>query len=128
MAGKAKALKPGDREIVLEFMRSLVHPLKKEIEEVRAIISGADSRISERIKWNAPSYYFKEDIVTFNPRNQERVHLVFHHKDIVKIKSDLLQGDYKDRRMMYFSGMEEVDANRSELTRIMKEHIQMLEG
>ncbi len=79
---------------VNEYMIKLVHPLKTEIEVVRTIIKNADSKILERIKWNAPSYYHKEDLVTFNPRATKHVHLVFHHAAIVKIKSSLLQGDY----------------------------------
>ncbi len=61
--------------------------MKAEIEAVRTIIKNADSKMLERIKWNAPSYYYKEDLVTFNPRATKHVHLVFHHAAIVKIKS-----------------------------------------
>lgn len=95
-------------EIVNDYMSRLQHPLKAEIEAVRVIIKNANSRISERIKWNAPSYYYKEDLVTFNHRATKHVHLVFHHKMIVNIKSDLLEGDYKDRRMVYFVSMNDI--------------------
>lgn len=108
-----------DKEQVSDYMAKLKHPLKNEIEEVRKIIKGSDKRISERIKWNAPSYYYIEDMVTFNHRNQKAVHLVFHHPEIVNIKSILLQGDYKDRRMTYFKDMKEVRSNKKELERIM---------
>ena len=85
-------------------MRKLNHSLKDEIEALRTIIKKANPKIAERIKWNAPSYYCKEDLVTFNPRATKHVHLVFHNAVIVKIKSDLLEGNYKDRRMVYFYG------------------------
>ena len=113
--------KTTDKETVAGYMLKLKHPLKDEIESVRKIIKSSDKRIKERIKWNAPSYYCTEDIVTFNPRNQLAVHLVFHHPDIVKIKSPLLLGDYKDRRMTYFKDMKEVKANKLALQRIMKD-------
>ena len=112
-------MKPSDKEVVTEYMSNLKHPLKEEIEAVRKIIKGSDKRISERIKWNAPSYYYIEDMVTFNHRNQKAVHLVFHHPEIVNIKSILLQGDYKDRRMTYFIDMKEVRSNKNELERII---------
>lgn len=108
-----------DKEKVSEYMAKLKHPLFVEIEAVRKIIKGSDKRISERIKWNAPSYYYKEDMVTFNHRNQKAVHLVFHNPAIVKIKSPLLLGDYKDRRMTYFKDLKEIKANKKELERIM---------
>ncbi|MEO8512532.1 MAG: DUF1801 domain-containing protein [Ignavibacteria bacterium] len=109
-----------DKEKVTDYMTKLKHPLKDEIEAVRKIIKGSDKKISERIKWNAPSYYYREDMVTFNHRNHKAVHLVFHHLAIVKIKSPLLLGDYKDRRMAYFKDMKEIKSNKKELERIMR--------
>jgi uncharacterized protein YdhG (YjbR/CyaY superfamily) len=121
----AKPVKGGkavnDTEAVSDYMDKLVHPLKAEIEAVRTIIKSVDKKLGERVKWNAPSYYYKQDLVTFNNRAQEHVHLVFHHIAIVSIKSDLLIGDYKDRRMMYFKNMSEVKAHKKELVRIMQE-------
>ncbi len=110
-----------DQEKVTAFMDQLNHPLKAEIEAVRKIIKGTDARLMERIKWNAPSYYYKEDLVTFNPRASKFVHLVFHHPFIVNIKSALLEGDYKDRRMMYFHTMKDVKLHKKELEKIMGE-------
>ena len=116
------------KETVEEHMAGLQdHPLKAEIEEVRTIIKGANPKIMERIKWNAPSYYYKEDMVTFHTRATQHVHLVFHHPAIVKINSALLEGDYKDRRMMYFKTMDDVKANKNELQRIMNELIEHID-
>src|SRR4051812_25516449 len=109
-----------DEQEVDAFMQLLEHPLKNEMEAVRQIIK-TNSRLSERIKWAAPSYYFdKTDLVTFNLRQAKGVMLVFHHIAIVSIKSDLLEGDYKDRRLMYFANMAEVEVKKPELERIMK--------
>ncbi|MCE3260446.1 MAG: hypothetical protein K0S12_2087, partial [Bacteroidetes bacterium] len=120
---KKKAL--SGSEEVNAFMKALKHPLKEEIEAVRSIILKADKSLNERVKWNAPSFYTVADLVTFNPRAQEHVHLVFHHPAIVKIKSESLLGDYKDRRMMYFRSMGEVNSGKKELTRIMKELVKL---
>ncbi len=122
-----KTPKLTDEQAVEAYMEKLEHPLKAEIEAVRAIIKNAAPNISERIKWNAPSYYCKEDMVTFHIRPLEHVHLVFHHPAIVKIKSDLLLGDYKDRRMMYFKNRVEIEAHSAELQRILNELIQFIE-
>ncbi|RDB03194.1 DUF1801 domain-containing protein [Runella aurantiaca] len=110
-----------DAEKVGEYMHLLEHPLKAEINALRAIIMATHPALSERIKWNAPSYYAGVDLVTFNLRMTHKVHLVFHHAAIVNISSALLEGDYKDRRMMYFNNMAEVETHRAELQRIMVE-------
>jgi hypothetical protein len=124
---KKQAASTTNREIVEEYMQQLQHPLKAEIEALRTIIKGADARINERIKWAAPSYYFKEDLVTFNHRATKHVHLVFHHLAIVDITSPLLEGDYKDRRMAYFPDMKAVNANKKELEKIMQELVRRIE-
>lgn len=121
-----KKAKLTDAELVTAYMDQLEHPLKAEMEAVRKIIKECDKTIHERIKWNAPSYYTSADMVTFNHRSPEYVHLIFHHPTIVKIKSTLLEGDYKDRRMVYFRTMKEVTANKKELQRIIKEQVQLI--
>jgi uncharacterized protein YdhG (YjbR/CyaY superfamily) len=122
-----KKAKPTDAELVADYMEKLVHPLKAEMEAVRTIIKSSDKTIQERIKWNAPSYYTSADFVTFNHRSPEYVHLIFHHPMIVQIKSALLEGDYKDRRMTYFRNMKEVSAAKKELQRIIKTLVQLIQ-
>ncbi len=118
-------LKKTDAELVAEYMQQLEHPLKAEIEALREIIKGADPAICERIKWNAPSYYAGEDFLTFNHRMTDRVHLIFHHAKIAEISSPLLEGDYKDRRMVYFENMEAVRNGEIELVQVIRELLEI---
>lgn len=117
-----------DTEQVTAYMEALEHPLKAEIEALRKIIKETDTRISERIKWKAPSYYCKEDFLTFNHRMQDKVHLIFHNEAIPKIKSVILEGNYKDRRMVYFKDMTDVLAKKTELQRIIAELLELIEN
>lgn len=107
-------------------MQQLNHPLQAEIEAVRSIIIKANKKIAERIKWNAPSFFYIEDLATIHVKAQQHVLLIFHHPAIVKIKSAFLEGDYKDRRMMYFNNMKEVKARKPELTRIINELVGLM--
>ncbi|MEI9810903.1 MAG: hypothetical protein WDO16_25175 [Bacteroidota bacterium] len=79
------------------------------------------------MKWNAPSYYYKEDIVTFGPYKTHKLLLVFHHPFVVKIKSPLLEGNYKDRRLVYFKNKAEAEKNKKELSRIINEIIKLVD-
>ena len=124
---KNKASKLTDEERVAGYMKKLNHPMKAETEAVRSIIKNSNKKLSERIKWNAPSYYYKEDIVTFGPYKNNKVLLVFHHPLIIKIKSPLLEGDYKDRRLAYFENMDSIKKNKKELSRIMNELIERID-
>src|SRR5215471_19423738 len=85
-----------------EFLGKLDHPFKAEVQAIREIIKGVNTHITEQIKWNAPSFSYKgEYLVTFNLHATHQVHPVFHHPAIAQVKSGLLEGDYKDRRMVY---------------------------
>ena len=107
------------------FMKQLDHPLKDAIEDVRDIIK-SNPDISERVKWNAPSFFYTDDLATIHVKARQHVHLIFHHPAIVSIQSEFLEGDYKDRRMMYFESMKEVKARKKELTRIIKELVALV--
>ena len=124
---KSKKPKLSDEEQVAEYMLQLAHPLKAEIELLRSIIKNANNNLKERIKWNAPSYYYKEDVVTFGPYRNGMILLIFHHPLIVKIKSPLLEGNYKDRRIVYLKDAAAISTAKKELERIIKEHIQLLD-
>lgn len=127
MAKKIAAPKLSDAEKVSQYMEALDHPLKKEVEALRKIIKGANPKLSERIKWNAPSYYYIEDILTFGPARSGKVLLVFHHPFVVKVKSEILEGDYKDRRLVYLDSMKAIKANKTELERILNEIISAID-
>jgi len=110
-----------------EFLRELSHPLKAEVEAVRSIIKGVNKDINEEVKWNAPSFNYKgEYLVTFNLRETKRVHLVFHNPLIPQVKNNLLEGDYKDRRMTYFVNMNDIKANKPLLEKALKDLIKLI--
>jgi uncharacterized protein YdhG (YjbR/CyaY superfamily) len=113
-------------DAVDKFMLELSHPLKAEIEAVRSIIKRVDKNINEEIKWKAPSFNYKgEYLVTFNLRDTKRIHLVFHNPLISKVKSDLLEGDYKDRRMTYFVDMKDIKAKQKIFVKTIKDLIKL---
>lgn len=122
-AGSVSASVPNDTEQVNEFMRKLIHPFKAEIEAVRSIIKNSSNHVSEHIKWNAPSFFYKEDIVTIHVKAIDHVLLIFHHPAIVKIESPLLEGDYKDRRLTHFYAMKEINTSKIQLQNILKQLI-----
>lgn len=108
------------KESVDEYMARLEHPFKAEVEALRDIIKGVSPHITEEVKWNAPSYRYKDTICTFNLRPTQHVHLVFHNPNIASIQSDILEGDYPDRRMAYFTSMDDVKAKQAALEQVVR--------
>ncbi|MFD1396999.1 DUF1801 domain-containing protein [Kroppenstedtia eburnea] len=120
---------------VVEYMNNLEHPLKKEIEEVRKIILSADPRLTEHIKWNAPSFCFEnEDRVTFNLHGRGYFRLVFHCGAKVKDNSGngplfthttkLLDWVADDRAIIKFTDMNDVIAKKEKLTEVITKWIE----
>ncbi len=110
---KAKIL--DDPAAVSAYMTALDHPLKAEAAAVRAIIMGVDPQITEGIKWNSPSFYYKGDMVVFNFHAQDTLRIVFPNGIIINDHTGLLEGDYPDRRLAYFRSMDDVTAKKSAL-------------
>jgi hypothetical protein len=125
---KAKKPKQSGTEQVNEFMTGLEHPLKAEVQAVREIIMGVHSGITEDIKWSAPTFSYKGYILTFHLRATQHVHLIFHNAAILPIESDLLEGEYVDRRMTYFKSMAEIEANKAELERIIQAWVDLMDA
>jgi uncharacterized protein YdhG (YjbR/CyaY superfamily) len=127
-AAKPKTAQAPDEEKVEEYLAKLDKKARAEIEAVRKIIKGASAKLKERIKWNAPSYHYKDDIVTFGPYKTHKLLLVFHHPAVVKVDSKLLEGDYKDRRLVHFADKAEAEKYKKELSRIIKEIIKAIDN
>jgi hypothetical protein len=114
------------------FMTQLDHPRKAEIEAIRAIIRGADPRIHESIKWNAPSFSIAEHFATLKLRPSETVQIVFHTGAKVKPNataiavddpSGLLKWAAQDRCVATFADMQDIEAKRSALVTIVQQWI-----
>ncbi|HEY1534926.1 MAG TPA: DUF1801 domain-containing protein [Polyangiaceae bacterium] len=114
-----------DKAVVDAYMRDLDHPFKAEIAALRAIILGVSPKISERIKWNAPSFFYKEDLGAFHPRATEYAHLVllFPGGAGVPAKSSLLEGTAKDRREAKFHSLEDIETKKPALEKLVKDWV-----
>ena len=118
---------PSGSAIVDAYMSDIDHPFKAEIQAVREIILGASPKIAERIKWNAPSFYYKEDLAAFNPRASEYAHLIllFPGGAGVPAKSSLLEGKAKDRREAKFHSLSDVSSKQRVLEKLVKDWVKL---
>ena len=122
---KASIAKEGTAQVE-EFMNTLEHPLKAEVNMLREIIKSVNKDITEQIKWKAPSFSYQgQYLVTFHLRPTEYIHLVFHNPLIAEVQSELLEGDYKDRRMAYFTDRKDIESKKSILIKALKDLIKL---
>lgn len=119
---------------VEDFIAALEHPYKAEIIELRQIILDVDPRITEEIKWNAPSFRTTEHFATFQLRAKTGVQLILHLG--VKVREtatsgitipdpeSLLTWLAKDRASVTFQNMDEINAKRVAFTGLIRAWIE----
>jgi hypothetical protein len=52
---KDENTKPSEPDVVIAYMKTLKHQLKKVVEAFRQLILETDREIGEEIKWNSPN-------------------------------------------------------------------------
>ena len=109
---------------VTAFLDKLDNPLKDEMKAVREIILKASPKMTEDIKWGAPSFAYKGNMATFNPRAKKFVNLTFHTGAFIKDTTGLLEGDKKEARVARFNDMEDVISKKAALEAVVLKWIE----
>jgi hypothetical protein len=66
-------------------------------------------------------------LITLGARTESSVHLIFHNAAKYGLKSFILEGDHKERRTEYLHSMENVNANKKELEKIVNELVKAID-
>ena len=116
-----------------EFMLSLDHRHKGEIEAIRAAILGADDSIAEGIKWKAPSFRTSEYFATINLREKKGIGMILHlgakvrnipsGSMVIDDPAKLLKWLGRDRAMIVFESREDFSAKKAAFERIIQQWI-----
>lgn len=119
---------------VSNFLDSLDHPFREEIDFLRSIILDPEIGIEENIKWNGPNYSIQnKDRITMRihpPKKQ--VQLILHQgakkqeqptSRLIEHPSKLLVWKENDRAIVTFKSRSEIEDQKAELTQIIKEWI-----
>ncbi len=131
--------KPTDKEQVTQHIQKLDVSIRDIIETLRQIILNVSDEISERIKWNNPSFYYNGEMQPFDPKEYKREMIVFNlHKNRIMLVfpsgakvndiTGLLTGDYADgRRIVVFKDIEDVQARKADLQFVITEWLKLVE-
>lgn len=115
-----------------EFLSDLSDVKGSQVNELREIILASNKELKEHIKWNCPSYIFKnEDRITFNVVNKDdNVKLVLHMgakrkenkdgKPVIEDMTGLILWNSDIRGLISFDSVEDILAKREQLTVIIQ--------
>jgi len=117
-------------QAVDEFMASLEHKAKDEIQAIRRAIVSSDARIAEGIKWNSPSFRTTEYFATVNLREKNGVGIILHLgakvRDVaaggiaIDDSQKLLKWLAPDRAMIVFKDMHDFTAKEEAFAAIIR--------
>jgi hypothetical protein len=108
-----------------DYMEKLDNPLKEIWEDIRKIVLSVDSKMEEDIKWGAPTFIYKGNMATFNPRAKKFVNLTFHTGATIEDPEDVLEGDAKEARVFRVASSEELARKKAGLIQVIKNWMQL---
>jgi len=125
-----------DSAAVEAFLAGLAPTCRSEVEALRRIILGADPAIGEGIKWKVPSFRTTDYFATLHLRMRTGLglglilHLGAKVRDIpavpVEDPEGLLTWLARDRALITFADLEEIQARRTALEALIRQWIRVV--
>lgn len=84
------------------------NPQKELVRAVRSVILDVDDRMSEAIKWQAPTFMFGGNLASFYPRSAKHVALLFHTGASLPDPTGLLEGEGDTTRVARFADADDL--------------------
>jgi hypothetical protein len=108
-----------------EWFKKYENPQKELVLAVRQVILDADERVTEDIKWQAPTFMYKGNIASFFPKAKKNVTLMFHKGASIPNSTGLLEGDSDVSRVARFTDAEDLQKKKADLETVIKNWIKL---
>ena len=100
------------------------NPMKPVVQAIRAVFM-ADGRLDECIKWKSPTFTYKGNLASFNPRSKKHASLMFHVGATIPGDFPSLEGTGETARTMKLTSLEDVEVKTPELQAIIEAWVQL---
>ncbi len=107
------------------WFESYANPQKPLVQAVREVILTADDRITEAIKWKAPTFMYRGNLASFYPRSKQHVSLMFHQGAALPDPDGLLDGEGDTSRVAKFTSAEDLDGKSDALRGLVAAWIEL---
>ena len=104
------------------------NPMKDVVLRVREIVLGADPRIEECIKWQAPTFTFDGNLASFFPKSKQHASLMFHTGARIPGHNRRLEGSGDTSRVLKIDTVAEADRAKPDIERIVRAWCAWREG
>jgi hypothetical protein len=96
------------------------NPQKGLVQAVREVILDTDGRVTEAIKWQAPTFVYAGNIASFYPKAKQHVSLMFHTGASLPDPSGLLEGEGDTSRVAKFADADDLAAKSDALRGLVR--------
>lgn len=111
--------------VVDAWFETYVNPQIDLVQAVRRVILGTDPRITETIKWKAPTFMYRGNLASFYPKSAQHVSLMFHRGAALPDPTGLLEGDGDTSRVARFHDREDLAAKEEALRGLVRAWIEV---
>ena len=102
------------------WMARYDNPMKPVVQRIREIVLGADPRIGECIKWQAPTFTYRGNIASFFPRAKQHASLMFHQGALIPGSHARLEGTGDTSRVLKIGSLEEAEEAKADLEALVR--------
>jgi hypothetical protein len=96
------------------------NPLKPLVMRVREILLDADPRLGEVIKWSTPTFVYKGNLVSFQPRAKQFVSLLWHQGASIPGTHAILEGGGDTARYSRLPDAGAIEVARGDLETVVR--------
>lgn len=96
------------------------NPMKAVVLRIREIILAADPRITECIKWQAPTFTYRGNLASFFPKSKQHASLMFHDGANIPGKHAILEGTADKGRSIKLATVAAADKAKPALVKVVK--------
>lgn len=96
------------------------NPLKPLVMQVRDLILDADPRMSEAVKWSTPTFMYRGNLASFQPRAKRFVSVLFHQGATIPGTHPVLEGAGDHARYVRLEDAAAIEARRAEIEAVVR--------
>jgi hypothetical protein len=96
------------------------NPVKPVMERVREILLAADPRLGEVVKWSTPTFVYKGNLASFQPRAKRFVSLLFHAGASIPGSHPILEGGGETARYARIGDLAAAEASVPALQAVVR--------
>ena len=101
------------------------NPQRDLVQAVREAVLDADERVTETVKWQAPTFMYKGNIASFYPKTTKHASLMFHRGAMLDDPDGLLEGEGDVSRVARFLDADDLERKREALQRLIRNWIEL---